>query len=507
MHYRNPIIPGFHPDPSICRVGSDFYLVTSSFEYFPGVPVFHSRDLVSWKQIGHCLTRKSQLPLEKARSSGGIYAPTIRYHDGRFYMVTTNVSHGGNFYVSSEDPAGEWSEPIWVDQPGIDPSLLFDGDGKVYFVSTSAKDPKGSRGSFQSQVDIATGTVGECRHLWNGTGGAYPEGPHVFRKDGWYYLLMAEGGTEFGHMVTIARSRNVYGPFEPCPHNPILSHRSIDTPLQSTGHSDLVEDEQGRWWIVFLACRHVGYPRMHHIGRETCLAPVEWTKDGWPVVNGGRPVELGVETDRPMAQQVRSAGFVENFASPKLGLQWNFRRNPDDGAWSLSRRAGRLALRCVATTLSDVSSPAPAFVGCRQEHLTCQAAVEMDFRPELPGDEAGMTVIMNEKYRCDIAVTRREGKRVAFLRRCVGSLVAETGTQAIGEGPATLCIAATPEWYEFTVQVAGGATIALGKAEARHLSTELAEGFTGVYLGMYATGNGADSPAWAEFERFEYRGD
>ena len=338
MQYRNPIIPGFHPDPSICRVGGDFYLVTSSFEYFPGVPIFHSRDMVNWKQIGHCLTRKSQLPLDKAGSSGGIYAPTIRHHAGRFYMVTTNVSHRGNFYVHTDNPAGEWSDPIWVDQPGIDPSLLFDDDGKAYFVTNGAKDhAHGNRGAFQSEIDIATGKLGDCRHLWNGTGGQYPEGPHVFKKDGWYYLLMAEGGTEFGHMVTIARSKNVFGPFEPCPHNPILSHRSIDTPLQSTGHPDLVADEQGRWWIVFLACRHVGYPKMHHIGRETCLAPVEWTKEGWPIVNSGLPVPLEVETDRPIPQQVRPCGFTDNFTSPKLGLQWNFRRNPDDTAWSLTR--------------------------------------------------------------------------------------------------------------------------------------------------------------------------
>lgn len=502
MLYRNPIIPGFHPDPSICRVGDDFYLVTSSFEYFPGVPVFHSRDLVNWKQIGHCLTRNSQLPLDKCRSSGGIYAPTIRYHAGRFYMVTTNVTHRGNFYVHTDNPAGEWSEPVWVDQPGIDPSLLFDDDGKVYFVSNGTKDYAGNRGSFQSEIlDLATGKLGPCRHLWNGTGGAYPEGPHVFKKDGWYYLLLAEGGTEFGHMVTIARSKSVWGPFEPCPHNPILSHRSIDTRLQSTGHSDLVADAAGQWWIAFLACRHVGYPKMHHIGRETCLAPVEW-KDGWPIVNAGRAVPLEVETDRPIPKQIPSTGFTDSFTSPKLGLQWNFRRNPDDSAWSLTRAPGHLSLRCIPTTLSDVASP--AFLGCRQEHLACQASVELDFTPQSLADEAGFTVIMNEQYRCDLAITTRGGRRVALLRRCLGSLIAEPSNHPIPAGKAVLRLTATPEWYTFSIEPAGGQPITLGKVEARHLSTELAGGFTGVYLGMYATGNGQNSPTWATFTNFTY---
>ena len=216
MKIGNPIIPGFYPDPSICRVGRDYYLVTSSFEYFPGVPIFHSRDLVHWRQIGHCLTRPSQLPLHEAKASKGIYAPTLRHHAGRFYMVTTNTSHGGNFWVTAEDPAGEWSEPVWLDQPGIDPSLLFD-DGKVYLTSS---------GNAQCQIDPATGKrLGDLRRTWAGTGGGFLEAPHLYKIRGRYYLVTAEGGTGRGHMVTIARADNPWGPFENCPHNPILSNR------------------------------------------------------------------------------------------------------------------------------------------------------------------------------------------------------------------------------------------------------------------------------------------
>ncbi|HZK62351.1 MAG TPA: glycoside hydrolase family 43 protein, partial [Anaerovoracaceae bacterium] len=220
--YRNPVIPGFHPDPSVCRVGNDYYLVTSTFEYFPGVPVFHSKDLVNWEQIGHCLTRESQLPLNKCRASGGIYAPTIRYHDGLFYMVVTNVSGGGNFYVTAKDPAGEWSKPFWVNQGGIDPTIFWDEDGKSYFMSNGHQS---TEGIVISEIDLKTGKrTTEPIAVWNGTGGRYPEAPHIYKKDGYYFLLIAEGGTEYGHKVTIARSKNIYGPYESAPGNPILTH-------------------------------------------------------------------------------------------------------------------------------------------------------------------------------------------------------------------------------------------------------------------------------------------
>src|SRR5215217_6358467 len=251
MRFTNPILPGFHPDSSICRAGDDYYLVTSSFEYTPGVPIFHSRDLVHWRQIGHCLTRPSQLPLPLQQPSLGIFAPTIRHHDGVFSMVTTNLDQlistegrQGSFYVTTDDPAGEWSESVWVDQGGIDPSLLFDDDGRVYLSSTHnprAADPdEGSTepgwGIQQSEVDIKTGRLlTEPRLIWTGTGGSHPEGPHLYKIAGRYYLMIAEGGTEYGHMETIARSHTPWGPWEACRHNPILSHRSYHSPIQATG--------------------------------------------------------------------------------------------------------------------------------------------------------------------------------------------------------------------------------------------------------------------------------
>jgi xylan 1,4-beta-xylosidase len=259
--YRNPVLPGFHPDPSMCRVGRDFYLVVSSFEYFPGAPIFHSRDLVQWRQVGHCLNRPSQLPLAGVAASGGIWAPTLRYHGGVFYMTTTNVSSGGNFIVTAAAPEGPWSDPIPVGQPGIDPSLFFDEDGSVIY-STS------SDGALQSRIDVASGKLlSEPKVVWRGTGGQYPEGPHLYLRDGWYYLLLSEGGTEYGHMVTMARAKSPWGPFESCPRNPLLTHRSQKSPIQAVGHADLVTTDGGAWFAVFLGARPNGYPPCYHLGR------------------------------------------------------------------------------------------------------------------------------------------------------------------------------------------------------------------------------------------------
>jgi alpha-N-arabinofuranosidase len=215
--YQNPIIPGFNPDPSICRAGEDYYIAVSSFEFFPGVPLYHSKNLADWEMTGHCLTRPEQLPLNGCRASGGIYAPTLRYHEGIFYMVTTNVSGGGNFIVHTQDINGPWSDPAFIDQGGIDPSLLFDG-GKVYFCSNGNA---GTDGIFVCEVEPRTGEkFTPSRLISSGCGGRCPEAPHIYHIGLWYYLLMAEGGTEYGHMVTIQRSRNIYGPYVQCPHNP-----------------------------------------------------------------------------------------------------------------------------------------------------------------------------------------------------------------------------------------------------------------------------------------------
>ncbi|MBN2775176.1 MAG: glycoside hydrolase family 43 protein, partial [Prolixibacteraceae bacterium] len=275
--FHNPVIPGFHSDPSICRVGDDYYLITSTFEYFPGVPVYHSKDLVNWDLIGYCLDRKEQIP-----RGINIYAATIRYHEGIFYMITTNITGGGNFYVTATNPAGPWSDPVWLSGvPGIDPDLFWDEDGKSYIISSEFN---------LFEVDLEAGKLlTEGEKIWNGTGGRYAEGPHIYKKDGFYYLMAAEGGTEEAHSETIARSHNIWGPYTENPASPILAHANAagqQSPIQGVGHADIIQAHDDSWWIVFHGYRTISYPVHHLLGRETCLAPVSWPKNGWPVVNG-----------------------------------------------------------------------------------------------------------------------------------------------------------------------------------------------------------------------------
>jgi len=495
MGYQNPVIPGFYPDPSVCRVGEDYYLVNSSFEYFPGVPIFHSRDLIHWRQIGHCLTRPSQLPMDGAASSQGIYAPTIRHHQGRFYVVTTNVSGGGHFYVTAANPAGPWSEPIWVDGGGIDPSLFFDWDGKVYFTSTA---PDGfSPGIYQSEINIATGRrLTEPACIWKGTGGMHPEGPHLYRIDGIYYLLIAEGGTEHGHTVTIARSQGPWGPFVGCPHNPILTHRSLPSPIQATGHADLVQAHDGTWWLVCLGIRPVYYPPRHHLGRETFLAPVTWTSDCWPVVGHNGTIALEMDLPTLPLHPWEAAPDCDDFDSATLGLAWNFRRNPVDEDWSLTARPGWLRLNGPAR--------GPGFVGRRQQHFDCRAAALLDFNPSVDGEEAGLTAIMNEEFHYDLAVTREGGRRCLIFRRTLAGLSKVEYCAPLPSGLVELIVTADRHTYRFAYRVDGGSPVPFGEAACCYLATEVAGGFTGVYLGVYATGNGRRSSTPADFDWIAY---
>ncbi len=500
MKYSNPIIPGFHPDPSFCRVGENYYLVTSSFEYFPGVPIFHSRDLVHWRQIGHCLTRASQLPLDKAPSSSGIYAPTIRYNDGLFYMVTTNVAAGGHFYVTAKDPAGEWSEPVWFDQGGIDPSLFFDDDGKVYFTSTAPDNPQ--QGCIiQSEIDIKTGErLTEPRKLWTGTGGQYPEAPHLYKINDLYYLMIAEGGTDWGHMVTIARSESPWGPFLPAPRNPILTHRSTCLPIQNTGHADLIQAHDGTWWLTFLGTRPIW--NWHHLGRETFLAPVQWDDDGWPLVGDNGTISILVDCEGLSPKEPDAPELRDDFDSPTLGLQWNYLRNPVLENYSLAERTGWLRLRGSAVTLDDVDSP--TFVGRRQEHFDCTISARIEFEPESDHEEAGLTVLMNERHHYEIAIGLRHGEKQIFVRKRIGAIRMVEAVQGIPAGPVILQIKAREEEYAFQCVLSDGQVISLAIGETRYLSKEVAGGFTGVYFGMYATGNGRSCGVPADFDGFEY---
>lgn len=494
---QNPIIPGFHPDPSICRVGHDYYIAVSSFEYFPGVPIFHSRDLWNWQLIGHCLTRRSQLDLENIGCSGGIYAPTLRHHNGTFYMVTTNVGKCGNFYVTATDPAGPWSEPIILKQRGIDPSFLFDDDGKVYLTTSQ---------NLQSEIDIRTGKIlTEPRRIWEGSGSYDLEAPHLYKINGWYYLLCAEGGTHHGHMITLARSQSPWGPFEPCPHNPILTNRNLSGfRVHATGHGDLVEAHDGTWWMVCLAIRtgKTWFPKTHHLGRETFVAPVHWNSDGWPVVNSTGTLDLEVPAPQLIPHPWPALPPRQDFST--LSHHWVHIRNPDACHYSLTERPTWLRLHGSAGTLAETKP-----VACilrRQTEADCEASTQLEFSPRQDGEEVGLVVLANKDYHYCLHISRQDGRLVAGLRRHVGDIIHQ---QTLVELPAEarqfgLRLKANAKNYHFGLALPGKPERDMGSGLIRLLTTEVAGGFTGVMIGLYATGNGRTSESQADFAWFEY---
>lgn len=484
----NPIIPGFHPDPSVCRVGNDFYLVNSSFQYFPGVPIYHSRDLQSWQLIGNVLDRQSQLPLKDATSWQGIYAPTIRFHKGVYYMITTNIGNGGNFMVTATNPAGPWSEPIWLQQQGIDPSLLFE-DGKCYMVSNP------DNTITLCEIDPATGKqLTEGRGIWQGMGGRYPEGPHIYKKDGYYYLLISEGGTELAHSITIARSRNIYGPYEANPKNPILTHcnrQAQDSQIQGTGHGDLIQDVEGQWWLVFLAYRQFN-GAYHHIGRETFIAPVEWPRGGWPVVNGGKPIV--VNERQPVA-------IKTTFDKP-LGLEWVYQQNPDSACYVL--RNNRLHL--VGSTSSLLENKQPTFIGRRQEAVKFCFEAKMTDYDLRDTDEAGISVFQINDGNAQLGLIQNNGNATVSLRLNLKNVSTIIGSKQVSGGRLWLRVTSDGDNYQFYCSTDGQQFDHIGDISCTLLSTETAGGFTGASLGLYAYNGGTRSPghAYADFEYVNY---
>ena len=501
--FRNPVLSGCYPDPSICRVGDDFYLVTSTFEYVPGVPVLHSRDLVTWRTIGHALTRTSQADLSSAEASKGIFAPVIRHHDGVLYMITTDMSGAGSFYVTTDDPTGEWSEPTLIRETewSMDPSLLFDtpdrgGDGTVYYTRHG-----GGRhgGVYQATLDITTGELdAEPRLIWPGTGGIWPEGPHLYHVGDRYYLLISEGGTSYDHSLTVARSRSPWGPFEAHPDNPILTHRDRpDHPFQALGHADLVELADGSWWAVMLGIRP--HKRRHLLGREVFLAPVTW-EDGWPVINGGEPIEPEMDASGLPARTTSAptTGRVDFTATDVLGLEWIGLRTPNDGRWQLEPGVG-LRLSPTPTTIDDVGSP--AFIGRRQQHHSMRAGGLLDFDPRADGDVAGLVIRLQDDTHHDLVISRRGSVRVASLIQVDHGERRVVKTAVVADGLLELWIDCDIDRYEFSVFDNDGPRL-LGNLPTSSLAIETAESFTGVVIGLYASSSADPAPTvtWRWFD-------
>ncbi len=521
--YLNPVLPGFYPDPSIVRVGDDYYLVTSSFAWYPGVPIFHSPDLVHWTQLGHVLDRPGQLALDSAGISRGIFAPTIRYHAGTFYMITTLVDRGGNFYVTARDPAGPWSDPVWLPEiDGIDPSFFFDdsatgangGTGRAYVVNNGPPiGPPlypGHRALWLQEFDVAAGKlVGPRRVIVNGgvditKKPIWIEGPHIFRANGRYYLIAAEGGTGDQHSEVVFRSDSIWGPWQPDPDNPILTQRDLAPgrpfPVTSTGHADFVETPAGEWWAVFLGARPYA-DDLYNTGRETFMLRVRWDDD-WPVILAhGQAVPYARPrphlTPQPPGPLATSGNFTvrDDFSEPTLPPYWNVMRTPRGAPWyDLTSHPGWLTLRARPEALGGRGQP--SFVGRRQQHATASASTAMAFTPARPGDFAGLAAFQNETHWFALGVGLDQGKAVVQLLRKTGGagatpgdLLAATPVTLRPGAPVYLRIDARGALYDFYyAEKPGEWRLLKGGADGTILSTKVAGGFVGTFLGLFAVG-------------------
>ena len=508
--YFNPVMAGFYPDPSICRKGDTYYLVNSSFSFFPGVPIFESKDLVNWKQIGHVLDRESQLPLGNQRVSGGIFAPAISYNEKNktFYMITTNVGKG-NFYVKSQDPAKGWSEPIYLKEVGgIDPSFFFDKNGKAYIVNNDAPSSKpnyeGERSIWIHEFDVKNDCViGEQKEILRGgthvvKNPIWIEGPHLFKVGKYYYLMCAEGGTCDFHSEVILRAKDPMGPWEEYTEgNPILTQRVGLDPnrpdiVTSAGHADIVQGPKGDWWAVFLACRPY-QDDFYNTGRDTYLLPVTW-KDGWPtILESGRVVptvnkKAGLQYEAGL-YNTGNFSYVDRFDSPTLDMRWMYLRNPDLSAYNLGSNG--LSIKASDANIHQVKPITAVFR--RQQHNTFTAETEVMFTPANDKELAGFALLQNEQYNFTFGKTKVGGRTAIVLTR------AEKNNVVIGskflcekcaDKPVKLRIHGDGRYYDFSYSLDGSTwnIIAQG-VDAVNLSTHQSGGFIGACIGLYATKN------------------
>ncbi len=508
--FTNPILSGFHPDPSICRVGDDYYMVNSSFEWFPGIPIYKSKDLVNWKLIGHGITRPGQADLPPGLpDSRGIYAVTIRHHEGLFYLITTCVQAGGNFYITASDPAGEWSDPVWLGSKGIDPSLFWDDDGKCYYVGHGNLSGTNSwpqqNGAWMQELDLTQRKlVGERTQLTFGhaSNARWTEGPHLYKIAGKYMLLVAEGGTGFHHGVTVFHSDSIRGPYIPNHSNPVLTHRHLgkDYPIQAVGHSDLVKTQHGDWWAVALGKRiQDGHC---YLSRETFLTPVrfEWQEHVLtPVFNPGIG-RLSTTQQRPFLPWTpwEKAPIRDDFDDNKLNLEWNFLRTPLT-TWHHCKE-GALQIQLRPETADSLVNP--SLIARRMEHIKFRIATEMDFRSKKVNEEAGIII-----YRTSTAYIQclRRGNQVVLISKRRGKRTEEAAIPC-GNSP-KLLLQAVSDGKEVTFSFGPderNLTVISTTAPLNIISDEEASGFNGPYVGMYASSNGEKSHNKATFNWFDY---
>jgi len=526
----NPILAGFYPDPSIVKVGPDYYLVNSTFAYFPGIPVMHSRDLKNWRQVGNVISRPSQMNFLGDRLTRGLFAPAIDYHNGTYYVTCTQVDHRGNFVVTAKNPAGPWSNPIFLPEvKGIDPSLFFDdASGKAYVIYNS--DPpdnkplySGHRSIKSIELDPATlQTVGEAKILVNGgvdlsKQPVWIEGPHLLHTHNWYYLYAAEGGTSVNHSEVVFRSHSPLGPFVPYEHNPILTQRDLPKdrkdPITSAGHAQLVQGPDGQTYAIFLAVRPYE-DNYYNTGRETFIAPVTW-RDDWPVINPDSPeIKYSYTRNYPEVKQPGARPQSGNFAytltfDKALDPALLFLRTRDSSSYALSKAAG-LTLKLKPETCAGTGNP--SFIGKRQQHLHGSAETELTFAAKSENERAGLVALQDEHHFYYLCQSVAAGKPVVQLFKSGADkqpmeLLAQQPLEAT-VGKVRLRIRAEGDTYGFDFAETPKAPwrVLKDKVDARFLSTQVAGGFIGCLYGMYATSSGQPTSNSAAFKYLKYEG-
>ena len=559
--FTNPILNGGYPDPSICRNGDNFYLVNSTFEYFPGLPIHHSTDLVNWTLVGYGLHRKEQasgsVNLVDVQSRGGIHAPSIRHHNGMYYIITTNVyspidetkpTQMINFLITADDPKGPWSMPYVIDgAPGIDPDIFFDDDGRVWYLGTHSPEDKTYAGEgeiYLHELDPATWQLKGDRHfLWRGAlkKNVWAEGPHIYKVNGKYYLLVAEGGTSYNHAVTVAVSDQLTGPYTGNPRNPILTsrHLSYDNWVTATGHSDLVQLEDGRWYMVALGIRRdlegfmpgIAHNMGSNMGRETHLMPVIWEQEVmpwkkkdernvWPVV---APESGQVMREFPLPfnqRQRRNLSWNDNFDTARLKLDWNFRRVPKDNVYSLNERPGYL--RLMIGPDQPLNRDRAHLMGVRQPESDFELITSMEFSPlrQKSGGsvEAGINMFQQDDNYISYTVLRVEDGYHLNLEYAEPGRWNEEGSNQIParelrvlnrqplkdyQGQIQLRIESSVDTYHYKYSLNDGFTWNYFTKSPANLI--LSRGYTGAYFGVYATSKGGDPEGFAEFDWIEYK--
>lgn len=517
LTFQNPVIPGFHPDPSVTRFGEDYYLVNSSFNMFPGIPIFHSKDLVNWKQIGHVLDRNEQLNMKTPGNGGGVWAPTIRYHNGLFYVIVTckqcinSCNCGDNFYVTATNPSGPWSNPIWVDKSfGIDPTIFWDDDGKSYYIGSTHELEGGREWPSQdkiyiSEIDLKTGKIlTEPIVLTSGhaTNAKYAEGPHIYKIKGKYLLMISEGGTWNNHAITTFEADKVTGPYTPTQVNPVLTHRHLgnDFAITTIGHADLVETQNGDWWSVMLGCRPID--GKYYLGRETFLTPVIF-EGTTPIFNKGKGQVL-LEDKRPnLPWHPFEKQTKDDFNSNKLALDWNFIRTPQETWYKL--KDGILQIETRPEKITDKNNP--SVIARRLEYFKSETTTKFKFKTKKYNEVAGLVTFQNENYQYQLLKTKDS---IKLLKVYNEDRKTQTITQVASVGFKNSDVVMRIVNDDMTLKFFYGEEENSlkqigGNQDASVITTKVAGGFIGAYVGMYTSSNGKKSKNKAVFDWFEYK--